>query len=31
MWKDGAVVSFRARLAERDVTVVNNGKCVLTE
>jgi len=31
MWKDGAIISFRARLAERDVTVVNNGKCVLTE
>jgi len=26
MWKDGNVVSFRARLVERDVVVLNNGK-----
>jgi hypothetical protein len=26
MWKDGNVVSFRARLVERDVIVLNNGK-----
>ena len=29
MWADGSVVSFRCRLKERDVTVVNNGKCTL--
>jgi len=26
MWRDGAVVSFRARLVERDVIVLNNGR-----
>lgn len=30
MWKDGNIVSFRARLKERDVLVLNNGKCTLT-
>lgn len=29
MWIDGKVVSFRCRLKERDVTVINNGKCTL--
>jgi acyl dehydratase len=29
MWIDGAVVSFRSRLKERDVVVLNNGKCTL--
>jgi acyl dehydratase len=29
MWVDGPVVSFRCRLKERDVTVINNGKCTL--
>lgn len=29
MWLDGSVVSFRCRLKERDVTVINNGKCTL--
>jgi acyl dehydratase len=29
MWRDGAVVSFRARLKERDAIVVNNGRCEL--
>lgn len=29
MWVDGNVVSFRCRLKERDVTVINNGKCTL--
>ncbi len=29
MWIDGAVVSFRAKLKERDVVVLNNGKCTL--
>lgn len=26
MWRDGGVVSFRARAIERDVTVINNGR-----
>jgi len=26
MWRDGGIVSFRARLVERDVIVLNNGK-----
>ena len=26
MWRDGPVVSFRARLVERDVVVLNNGR-----
>ena len=26
MWRDGAVVSFRARVVERDVIVLNNGR-----
>ena len=26
MWRDGSVVSFRARLVERDVIVLNNGR-----
>ena len=29
MWIDGNVVSFRCRLRERDVTVINNGRCTL--
>ena len=29
VWKDGPIVSFRARLKERDVMVINNGKCTL--
>ena len=29
MWIDGKTVSFRCRLKERDVTVINNGKCTL--
>lgn len=29
IWVDGPVVSFRCRLKERDVTVINNGKCTL--
>ncbi len=31
MWVDGNTVSFRCRLKERDVTVINNGKCTLAE
>ncbi len=30
MWKDGKVVSFRSKVKERDVVVINNGKCTLT-
>jgi acyl dehydratase len=30
MWRDGAVVSFRARVIERDVIALNNGRCELT-
>lgn len=29
MWQDGAVVSFRSKVVERDVVVLNNGKCEL--
>jgi acyl dehydratase len=29
MWRDGAVVSFRARVVERDVIAVNNGRAEL--
>lgn len=29
MWIDGNVVSFRSRAKERDVVVINNGKCTL--
>lgn len=29
MWVDGPVVSFRSRVPERDVVVINNGKCML--
>jgi acyl dehydratase len=29
MWKDGNVVSFRSKVKERDVVVLNNGKCTL--
>jgi acyl dehydratase len=29
MWKDGKIVSFRSKLKERDVVVINNGKCTL--
>ena len=31
MWKDGNVLSFQCRLKERDVTVIKNGKCILTD
>jgi acyl dehydratase len=30
IWVDGKTVSFRCRVPERDVTVINNGKCTLT-
>jgi hypothetical protein len=29
MWQDGNVVSFRCKVLERGVTVINNGRCVL--
>lgn len=29
-WQDGNVISFRSRVKERDVVVLNNGKCTLT-
>ena len=29
MWRDGAAISFRAKVKERDVVVLNNGKCTL--
>jgi acyl dehydratase len=29
IWKDGNIVSFRARVKERDAVVINNGKCTL--
>lgn len=29
LWKDANIVSFRARVKERDVVVINNGKCTL--
>jgi acyl dehydratase len=29
MWVDGPIVSFRCKLKERDVVVINNGKCTL--
>mgnify|MGYP003571020640 FL=1 len=29
IWQDGKTVSFRARVKERDVVVINNGKCTL--
>jgi acyl dehydratase len=29
IWRDGAIVSFRARVIERDVTALNNGRCEL--
>jgi acyl dehydratase len=30
MWRDGTIVSFRARVIERDVIALNNGRCELT-
>ena len=29
MWRDGPIVSFRARVVERDVIALNNGRCEL--
>jgi acyl dehydratase len=30
MWRDGAIVSFRAHVIERDVIALDNGRCELT-
>jgi acyl dehydratase len=30
MWRDGTMVSFRARVLERDVIALDNGRCELT-
>ncbi len=30
MWKDGNVISFRARVVDRDVTVLDNGRAEIT-
>jgi acyl dehydratase len=30
MWRDGPIVSFRARVLERDVIALDNGRCELT-
>ena len=29
IWVDGSVVSFRSKARERDLVVINNGKCTL--
>jgi acyl dehydratase len=31
MWRDGALVSFRARVVERDVVAINNGRAELAQ
>jgi acyl dehydratase len=31
IWRDGSVVSFRARLVERDAVVIDNGRAVVKE
>lgn len=30
LWRDGNIVSFRGRVKERDVVVIDNGRCELT-
>ena len=30
MWRDGEIVSFRARVLQRDVIVLNNGRAVVS-
>ena len=30
IWRDGGVVSFRARVKERDVVAINNGRAEIT-
>jgi acyl dehydratase len=29
MWVDGNIVSYRSKVKERDLVVLNNGKCTL--
>lgn len=29
VWRDGQIASFRCRARERDIVIINNGKCVL--
>ena len=31
MWRDGEIISFRARVLEQDVVVLNNGKAVVSD
>ena len=31
MWRDGAVVSYRARVVERDIVAINNGRAEISE
>ena len=31
IWRDGAVLSFRARAVERDVVAINNGRAEVKE
>lgn len=31
VWRDGNIVSFRCRVPDRGVTVLDNGRCVLTQ
>jgi len=31
MWRDGTVVSYRARVVERDIVAINNGRADVTE
>ncbi|PHS05145.1 MAG: 3-alpha,7-alpha,12-alpha-trihydroxy-5-beta-cholest-24-enoyl-CoA hydratase [Blastopirellula sp.] len=31
MWQDGEVISFRARVLERDIVVLNNGRAVISD
>jgi hypothetical protein len=31
MWRDGNLVSFRARVVERDVVAINNGRAELAQ
>ncbi|PAL24207.1 MaoC/PaaZ C-terminal domain-containing protein [Sphingopyxis sp. GW247-27LB] len=30
MWRDGPIISFEARIRERDVTVIRNGKAIIS-
>ena len=31
IWRDGGVVSFRARVVERDVVAINNGRAEMKQ